>query len=153
MTAPSGTCHDPPSTTSKPSSNQKSKSCGRHITVSRSPLLSSLSAVEPHAFSLKNRDWKLTQTVDQLAYFVTSRTFLEQHLEQGGEVFCSKHSLEWFCRIHRARLIEEGQFIPRRGPCGNLLGPLFSESALRILKEDGSATPGQIAVTVSQETS
>ena len=55
MTAPSGTCQDPPNTSSKPSLNQKGKSGGRHITVSHPPLLSSLSAVEPHAFSLKKQ--------------------------------------------------------------------------------------------------
>ena len=55
MTAPSETCHDPPSTSSKPSSNQKGKSYGRHITVSHSTALSSESAVEPHAFSLRKQ--------------------------------------------------------------------------------------------------
>ena len=104
-------------------------------------------------FFIGTQGLRLSNVNDALAGFVTSGTYLEHHRRDGGEVFGSKHSLEWFCRVHRHRLVKEGQFIARRGPSGNLLGPLFSELALSILQESITTAPQQMAVKGSQDSS
>lgn len=55
----------------------------------------------------------------------------------GGELFPTFASLEWFTRKHRARLVESGQYLIRRGSSGSLVGPRFDHVVLEILKEEG----------------
>ena len=57
-----------------------------------------------------NQD-KVVGSPDQ---YVGWQTYLERHHSQGGEIFTSRHSLEWFCRQNTTLLIASGQYIPRR---------------------------------------
>ena len=51
------------------------------------------------------------------------RPWREWVADDGGDVFPTLSSFEWFTRQHRARLVESGQLILRPGSAGNLVGP------------------------------
>ena len=94
----------------------------------------------------------MSQGTNNLSGYIGADRFISDHLAQSGEVFKTKHSLEWFCRLHRERLIDSHQLIIRRGPCGNLYGPHFSAIALEILLESSLLTgTTQMAVTGNQD--
>jgi hypothetical protein len=63
--------------------------------------------------------------------------------DNSSDLFETRGSVDWFTRKHRERLIASGQFIPRRGPAGNLLGPDFENVAVEILKSE--AKKGAVA--------
>lgn len=54
----------------------------------------------------------------------------------GGRAFSTFAATEWFIRRHRARLVESGQFIIRKGSAGSLVGPGFDRVVLDILREE-----------------
>ncbi|MCC6658901.1 MAG: hypothetical protein IT512_12015 [Rhodocyclaceae bacterium] len=54
--------------------------------------------------------------------------------EQGGDVFPTQSSLDWFIREHFNDLIASGELIPGTGRRGHLVGPNFDEVALGILR-------------------
>jgi len=58
--------------------------------------------------------------------------------DDAGNVFKTFAAFEWFVRRHRDRLIESGQFIPRSGPGGSLVGPNIDRVVLQILREEGA---------------
>lgn len=77
-----------------------------------------------------------TPAPERVADFMPTRYWVDDH---GGALFKTHSSLEWFCRLHRQRLIESGQYIIRRGKSGNLVGPRFDEVVLDILREQSAA--------------
>ncbi|MGB5834623.1 MAG: hypothetical protein WBG92_21915 [Thiohalocapsa sp.] len=56
--------------------------------------------------------------------------------DDAESVFPTFSSFEWFVRQHREQLIESGQYIPRRGPCGSLAGPGLGAVVLGILRDE-----------------
>ncbi|NCC28542.1 MAG: hypothetical protein EOM22_10455 [Gammaproteobacteria bacterium] len=54
----------------------------------------------------------------------------------GGHIFGTFSSFEWFARRHRAELIASGQFIPRPGRGGSLCGPELAAKVLEILRRE-----------------
>ncbi len=68
-------------------------------------------------------------------YDVTQyRKFRTWIAEQGGDLFPTVGSFEWFVRCHRDELIESGELIIRRGPAGTLVGPGFGRLVIEILQ-------------------
>ena len=55
---------------------------------------------------------------------------------QGGYVFPTKSSTEWFIRTHKDELIESGVLILRRGSGGSLIGPRFGEVSIAIMQRE-----------------
>lgn len=53
--------------------------------------------------------------------------------ERGGEVFPSFDSFAWFVRKHREELVRSGQYLPRKGSAGALVGPRIEEVVINIL--------------------
>lgn len=74
---------------------------------------------------------------ERLADFRTVRDWVEEH---GGPIFPTYSSFEWFTRTHRARLVESGQYIVRKGSAGSLVGPDFERVVLEILREESRAS-------------
>jgi hypothetical protein len=62
------------------------------------------------------------------------RTWQSTHAAQGGEVFKTFASLEWFVRQHRDHLITHGALIPQRGARGSMVTPEFEKIALELLR-------------------
>ena len=58
---------------------------------------------------------------------------------EGGAVFRSPGSINWFIRKHRQRLVESGQLILRSGPGGHYVGPRFGAIVLEILRNESAA--------------
>lgn len=54
--------------------------------------------------------------------------------EQGGDIFPTVGSFEWFVRQHRDELMASGELIIRRGSGGSLVGPNFGRLAIAILQ-------------------
>ncbi|MFP4077501.1 MAG: hypothetical protein ACLFTD_13630 [Halochromatium sp.] len=57
-------------------------------------------------------------------------------IEDAETVFPTQASFEWFLRKQQRRLVDSGQFIPRRGPGGGLAGPRLGAVVLEILREE-----------------
>lgn len=57
----------------------------------------------------------------------------EYQQTRGGAVFKTWSSFEWFVRCHRDELVAAGEYIPRRGPTGALVGPGFGRKAVEIM--------------------
>ena len=53
--------------------------------------------------------------------------------DSGGELFRTFSSWEWFAREHRAELIRSGEFFPRPGRAGSLVGPGIDRVVLEIV--------------------
>jgi len=53
--------------------------------------------------------------------------------ECGGEIFPTFSSFEWFAREHRRELVQSGQFLPRPGRAGSLVGPDIERVVLDIV--------------------
>ena len=64
------------------------------------------------------------------------RPWREWVATNGGDVFAAPSSFEWFCRRHRAPLVESGQLILRPGKAGNLVGPEIGRIVLDILRAE-----------------
>ena len=73
------------------------------------------------------------------ADYMRARTWVAQN---GGDLFPTFGSLEWFIRQHREELIRSGEMIVRRGPGGILIGPNFGRVAVDILKREQVAVRG-----------
>ena len=58
---------------------------------------------------------------------------------EGGGLFSTEGSLEWFLRKYRKELIEEGVVIVRSGPGGTFLAPNFGTFATKILRRESAA--------------
>ncbi|MBK1705112.1 hypothetical protein [Halochromatium glycolicum] len=56
--------------------------------------------------------------------------------DDAGSVFPTFAAFEWFVRKHHDRLVDSGQFIPRRGPAGSLAGPHLGAVVLEILRDE-----------------
>lgn len=65
--------------------------------------------------------------------FVLARPWVSEH---GGYVFPSYDSFAWFIRKHREELIQSGQYLPRKGSAGALIGPHFAELAFQIISRE-----------------
>lgn len=65
--------------------------------------------------------------------------------DDAESVFPTFSSFEWFLRKHQDRLIDSGQFIPRRGPGGGLAGPRLGAVVLEIMREEARADAGKAA--------
>ncbi|WP_078119610.1 hypothetical protein [Thiosocius teredinicola] len=57
-------------------------------------------------------------------------------IEDGGELFGTVGSFDWFVRQHRQELVDSGELIIRRGPGGSLVGPGFGDVAIGILQRE-----------------
>lgn len=80
---------------------------------------------------------------DRLSDWTTARDWVKQ---EGGKVFPTFASLEWFIRRHRQRIIESGQLIVRKGSAGSLVGPGFARVVLEIMREESArAIEGEAA--------
>jgi len=55
---------------------------------------------------------------------------------QGGHIFTTDASLDWFVRKHRKALIDSGQFIVGRGHRPNLVGPDIDWVVLEIFQRE-----------------
>lgn len=60
--------------------------------------------------------------------------------QQGGAVFPTVGSFEWFIRRHRDELIQSGELIVRRGPGGTLVGPGFGRLAVAIMRREAEVS-------------
>lgn len=67
--------------------------------------------------------------------FSRTRSWQKQH---GGHLFRTFSSLEWFIRNHYGELIQSGEFIPRKGAQGSLVGSGFDQVVLNILRRETS---------------
>ena len=56
--------------------------------------------------------------------------------EQGGDVFPSYASFEWFVRKHRDELVRSQQYFPRKGAAGALVGPQIEQVVIDILSRE-----------------
>ena len=56
--------------------------------------------------------------------------------ERGGSVFPSIDSFAWFVRKHRDELVQSGQYLPRKGSAGALVGPRIEEVVINILTRE-----------------
>lgn len=56
--------------------------------------------------------------------------------ECAGDLFVSHDAFEWFVRRHRAALFASGQFIPRQGRGGALVGPQIDRVVLEIMRDE-----------------
>lgn len=83
----------------------------------------------------------MKQASDPSAY-LRSHRWVE---ENGGDLFRTHSSLEWFIRNHRQELIESGELIPRRGPGGHLIGLDFGRVALAIMQRQAGRHQGDAA--------
>lgn len=65
--------------------------------------------------------------------------------ENGGELFETFSSLEWFVRNHYDELVESGEYIPRKGAKGSMVGRGFDAIVVSILRQNqgGSALCSQ----------
>lgn len=73
------------------------------------------------------------KTPERLGDFKPWRVWVADDAEA---VFPTFASFEWFVRKHSKRLIESGEYIPRRGQGGSLAGPRLGEVVLEILREE-----------------
>lgn len=56
--------------------------------------------------------------------------------DNGGDMFPTFSSFEWFVRMHRDELLRSGELIIRRGSGGTLVGPRFDLVAVRIMQRN-----------------
>ncbi len=63
--------------------------------------------------------------------FVRTRDWQKKN---GGSLFPTFSSLEWFIRSHYRELVASGEFIPRRGSQGSLIGIGFDTVVVNILR-------------------
>jgi hypothetical protein len=82
------------------------------------------------------------KTPERLGDFRPWRVWVADDAET---VFPTFASFEWFVRKHSQRLIESGQYIPRRGQGGSLAGPRLGEVVLEILREEARAQSAEAA--------
>lgn len=54
-------------------------------------------------------------------------------------IFKTDGSWEWFVRKNHERLINSGQYFPRKGRAGALVGPKIGEVVMEILRDESSA--------------
>ena len=59
---------------------------------------------------------------------------------EGGGLFPTAGSLEWFLRKYRRELVEAGVIIVRAGPGGTFCAPNFGTIATRILRRESAAS-------------
>lgn len=64
--------------------------------------------------------------------------------DEGGDLFKSFDSFEWFMRMHRRELIESGELFTKRGAGGNLVGPRIGEVCVRILQREMRAVVAEM---------
>jgi hypothetical protein len=57
-------------------------------------------------------------------------------------LFATRAAFEWFLRRHRDELVASGQFIPRRGRGGALVGPEIDRVVLDIIRREALRVPG-----------
>lgn len=76
------------------------------------------------------------QAPERVADLMRAREWRAQH---GGAVFPTNASFEWFTRNHRAELVASGQYIPRPGSGGSLVGPGFESVVLAIIRREARA--------------
>lgn len=69
--------------------------------------------------------------------YSSARSWVDEH---GGSVFPSFDSFAWFVRKHRDELIRSGQYLPRKGSAGALVGPRMGEVVINILTREGGCT-------------
>lgn len=65
--------------------------------------------------------------------YSSARSWVDEH---GGSVFPSFESFAWFVRKHREELIQSGQYLPRKGSAGALVGPRIEEIVINILTRE-----------------
>lgn len=56
--------------------------------------------------------------------------------ENGGDLFSTFSSFEWFARQHRGELLKSGQFFPRGGRGGSLVGPEIDRVVIDIIQRE-----------------
>ena len=56
--------------------------------------------------------------------------------ERGGDVFPTFASFQWFVRKHRLELVRSGQYLPRKGSAGALIGPELERVVLKIMSRE-----------------
>ncbi len=61
------------------------------------------------------------------------------HAREGGGLFATFGSLQWFVRQYRKQLVDEGALIIRAGPGGTFCGPNFGPVAVKLLRNDSAA--------------
>ena len=54
--------------------------------------------------------------------------------DNGGDMFPTPSSWDWFKRKHKDELIASGELISRRGTGGDLVGPRIGEVAVEIMR-------------------
>ena len=59
--------------------------------------------------------------------------------EEGGALFPTASSWEWFKRKYKRELLRSGQFISRRGRSGDLVGPDIHRVVLEIVRRPEGA--------------
>jgi hypothetical protein len=72
------------------------------------------------------------------------RQWFQQH---NPTAFKTEDSFEWFYRTHKDRLLRSGQYLPRTGRGGSMVGPriesvideIFTEDALTEARKRGAA--------------
>jgi hypothetical protein len=69
----------------------------------------------------------------RLSDLTTIRSWQRQHAADGGELFPTFASLEWFVRQNRDELVRSGALIPQRGSRGSLVTPKFDRVVLQLL--------------------
>lgn len=79
-----------------------------------------------------------THPTDRLSDFKPWRKWVA---DDAGDVFPTFASFEWFTRRHHQRLVESGQFIPRKGSGGSLAGPRLGAVVLEIMRAEARAMP------------
>lgn len=73
------------------------------------------------------------QAKPSLTSFRSARIWVE---EFGGDIFPTFASLEWFIRKHRKELVRSGQYLPRKGSAGALVGPRIEEVVISIITRE-----------------
>jgi hypothetical protein len=71
--------------------------------------------------------------------------FKDWVIDCGGKTFQTHSAAEWFIRRHRARLVQSGQLIVRKGQAGSLVGPQFDSVVLAILRDESRLPAGGAA--------
>lgn len=70
----------------------------------------------------------------KLSDLMSLRTWHAEHVADGGKLFRTFASLEWFIRHNREQLVTSGALLPQRGSRRTLVTPDFDEVVLRLLQ-------------------
>lgn len=73
-----------------------------------------------------------------LSDLIPLRSWQLRHRADGGLLFPTFASLEWFVRQNRNELVDSGVLIPQRGSRGSLVTPDFDSVVLQLIQRTTS---------------